>query len=131
MATYGFLYDWETAKIVCPSGWHLPSDVEWGALSNFIGGKDNAGGKLKEKGTSHWETPNKDATNKTGFTALPGGYRADKGTFINFGNYGTWWSSTEYYSSTAYSRSLYSNISSFYSDFNFKVSGFSVRCLKD
>jgi hypothetical protein len=43
---YGRLYTWETAKGVCPSGWHLPSTKEWSVLIANLGGKDVAGRKL-------------------------------------------------------------------------------------
>ena len=67
--TYGYLYNWETAKEVCPEGWHLPSDAEFEKLSNFLGGPDAAGGKLKEAGTTHWNSPNTGANNSSGFCA--------------------------------------------------------------
>lgn len=95
VALYGYLYDWNTAKTVCPSGWHLPSTDEWIILANYLGGATVAGGKLKEKGTTHWQSPNVGATNETGFTGIPGGYRYGKdGTFYNFSEYGHWWSSS-------------------------------------
>ncbi len=75
--TYGALYNLHVVStgILCPSGWHVPSDAEWTVLSDYLGGESVAGGKLKEAGTTHWYTPNAGATNETGFTALPGGIR--------------------------------------------------------
>ena len=70
---YGRLYSWEVAQRVCPTGWHLPTDAEWTTLTDYLGGKNVAGGKLKETGTEHWFSPNTGATNESGFTALPGG----------------------------------------------------------
>ena len=93
-AIYGFLYDWETAKNVCPSGWHLPGDEEWKTLMTFLGGKGVAGGKLKETGLTHWVKPNTDASNSSGFSALPGGGRDANGRYNNIGGYGMWWSSS-------------------------------------
>jgi len=81
LATYGYLYDWQTAKNVCPRGWHLPSDAEWSTLTDFLGGIDVVGGKLKAEGTIDartgiWDSPNVGATNESGFTALPGGLKS-------------------------------------------------------
>src|SRR5690554_3367234 len=86
-ATYGVLYNYTAACNSCPAGWHLPSDAEWTELTNYLG-ETVAGGKLKETGTTHWASPNTGATNETGFTALPGGYRGTDGAFYNVGNYG-------------------------------------------
>ena len=67
---YGYLYSWETAINVCPTGWHLPSNAEWSELSDFLGGESEAGGKMKIEGTTYWNSPNTDATNSSGFSAL-------------------------------------------------------------
>ena len=48
VSKYGYLYLYETAKNACPSGWHLPNDIEWNSLINFLGGKEVAGVKLKQ-----------------------------------------------------------------------------------
>jgi uncharacterized protein (TIGR02145 family) len=87
VAIYGYLYNWETAKNVCPTGWHLPSDEEWTTLITNTGGVYTAGTKLKEAGIKHWAEPNTGATNQSGFTALPGGGRQEDGQFtqINMG----------------------------------------------
>ena len=111
---YGYLYDWKTAKTVCPTGWHVPTDAEWTTLTTYL---DGDGGKLKEIGTTHWISPNEEATNETGFTALPGGARDYDGTFFYIGNNGGWWSATENYTSNAWSRYMYysySNVISYY-----------------
>jgi uncharacterized protein (TIGR02145 family) len=91
--TYGYLYSWETAKKVCPAGWHLPSMAEWTILTDFAGGDKTAGNKLKEAGSKHWASPNEGATNTSGFTALPGGGRQEDGQFTNIKIYGNWWTS--------------------------------------
>jgi len=75
VAVYGRLYTWYAAtdlRNVCPSGWHLPTDTEWTTLTTFLGGFKVAGGKLKETGSAHWQSPSTGATNQSGFTALPG-----------------------------------------------------------
>ena len=144
-ATYGVLYNWTAAmdgeassttnpsgiQGVCPAGWHLPSEAEWTELTNHLGGTSVAGGKLKETGTTHWNTPNTGATNETGFTALPGGYRSSSGTFYGFGSYGLWWSATETNATLAWYRCVSYFISYVYR-FNYsKEVGFSVRCVRD
>ena len=143
--TYGVLYNWPAAMAgsassnanpsgvqgVCPAGWHLPSDAEWTELTDYLGGISVAGGKLKETGTTHWASPNTGATNETGFTALPGGYRYLFGIFDIIGDTGYWWSATENYSNNAWGRSVYY----YHSDVNRgnygKGVGFSVRCVRD
>jgi uncharacterized protein (TIGR02145 family) len=116
---------------VCPDGWHLPSDDEWTELTDYLGGTSDAGGKLKETGTTHWNSPNTGATNETGFTALPGGYRFSNGAFNGIGYNGTWWSATEGSASDAWDRGvnyLDSNVGSYDGS---KEVGFSVRCVRD
>jgi uncharacterized protein (TIGR02145 family) len=129
--TYGALYNWytiNTAKL-CPIGWHIPTNSEWFILLGFLG--TDAGGKMKEKGIGHWSSPNRGATNETGFLALPGGYRHDEGAYYNFVFDGFWWSSTETSTDYAWGKSM-SYLDSFvYNGNYFKRNGFSVRCLKD
>jgi uncharacterized protein (TIGR02145 family) len=95
---YGALYNWPAISIegLCPSGWHVPSEDDLTVLVNFLGGEDVAGGKLKEQGTVHWESPNTGATNESGFGALPGGWRnfAIGAAFDMEGEYSVWWLST-------------------------------------
>lgn len=130
---YGRLYNWETAIKACPNGWHIPIDAEWDNLVDYLRGSDVAGGKMKETGTTHWDSPNKDATNESGFTALPGGFRSTVGYFNDLGSNNSWWSATEYSSSltAAWTRSLYYNKIHVERKANNKKYGFSVRCLRD
>ena len=101
-AIYGKLYNWYAVndpRGLAPTGWHVPSDAEWDTLSTYLG--KNAGGKLKdtgtiEAGTGLWYAPNTGATNKTGFTGLPGGLRNSNGTFFSIGNLAYWWSSSQF-----------------------------------
>ena len=127
---YGYLYTWEEAKKSCPSGWHLPTDAEWTTLITYLGG-ESAGGKLKEVGSTHWNSPNTGAINVTGFTALLGGYRNSFGEFESIGYYAYWWSATEYVVTLSYySTSIY--LSSYYTMARFsKESDLSVRCVRD
>lgn len=144
-AIYGALYTWAAAmngassttnnpsgiQGVCPTGWHLPSDAEWNQLINYLGGISVAGGKLKEIGTTHWTSPNTGATNKTGFTALPGGIRYFNGTIIHLGNFGFWWSATEESSAGAYNYYMSRENSNVEKTSNLKENGFSVRCVRN
>ncbi len=143
-ATYGALYNWysvNTGKL-CPVGWHAPGDDEWKQLEMYLGMSQttadymdwrgtNEGGKLKEAGLSHWQSPNTGATDESGFTGLPGGIRWT----ISFGNSikanGSFWSSTQYNTSEAFVRGLYWDRSTICRLTDPKVYGFSVRCLKD
>ena len=131
--TYGVLYNWYTvsSKKLCPQGWHVPSDEELTALTANLGGEKVAGGKMKEAGITHWEKPNTGVTNESGFTALPGGYRNNKGAFANFGFFGFWWSSTEYVPTAAWCRSLSCGSNDILRIFSLKKNGYSVRCIKD
>ncbi|MBV5313657.1 MAG: fibrobacter succinogenes major paralogous domain-containing protein [Prolixibacteraceae bacterium] len=129
--TYGVLYNWAAVKVACPKGWHIPNDYEWDAILNFLGGAITAGCKLKEAGTSHWLSPNKNSTNETGFMALPGGFCKFDGTFHYQESEGYWWSFTEKNEDFVWGRKMYSNYSSV-SRFDYgKINGLSVRCLKD
>ena len=91
--TYGAIYNLSTVatRKLCPIGWHVPSDNEWSILAKNLGGANVAGAKLKESGTLHWTAPNSEATNGSGFTALPGGYRINNyGTFDDLTHKGYW-----------------------------------------
>jgi uncharacterized protein (TIGR02145 family) len=130
---YGALYNWyagETDKL-CPVGWHVPTDGEWTTLTNYVGGESVGGGKLKEIGTTHWNSPNDGATNEYGFTALPGGARLLNGVFYSIGDLGSWWSSIDTLSTYAWHRFIWNNLSHFDRIFDSKADGFSVRCIKD
>jgi uncharacterized protein (TIGR02145 family) len=129
--TYGRLYDWQTALGACPSGWHLPSDAEWTALTTFLGGESVAGGKMKEAGTTHWSSPNSGATNSSGFTALPGGYRVNNVGFSSLTDGALFWSSTETSSTNAWYWFLEASSEYVYRDNNDKALGFSARCVQD
>ena len=131
--TYGALYNWyavNTGKL-CPDGWHVPTDAEWTILTDYLGGDDIAGGKLKETGTVHWTSPNTGATNESGFTARPGGYRGSVGNFVLIGTHGIWWSSSEYNTAAAWRRGMIYDSSNILRMGTDKDYGFSVRCLRD
>jgi uncharacterized protein (TIGR02145 family) len=125
-AKYGRLYDWETAKKVCPSGWHLPSKGEWGKLFEAVGGEKVAGKKLKAK--SGWREGG-NGTDEYGFSALPGGHGGSKGRFGIVGYRGFWWSDSHYY----YTWCMYNSYDGALWDIilDEKNGLFSVRCIKD
>ena len=94
-STYGALYNWYAVNRgkLCPTGWHVATDAEWTQLTDYLGGVWVAGGKMKEAGLSHWESPNEGATNSSGFTALPGGHRISAGSFYLLALHALFWSS--------------------------------------
>ena len=131
--SYGALYNGyavSTGKL-CPTGWHVSSDQEWSDLITYLGGDKVAGGKLKESGTTHWTKPNLEATNESGFTALPGGSRYSNGFFFTIKNLGYWWSSIESKSLNGWYRSIYNRNGAVSRNFYDLTNGFSVRCVKD
>jgi len=120
---YGRLYDWATAKTICPDGWHLPSAEEWTALqvawTNLMA--NNA----------LWSVNN--GTDDYGFSALPGGYGSSKygGFFGGIRNYGFWWSATEYNASNAHYELMFCQFASEYADTDKSSNFYSVRCVQD
>jgi uncharacterized protein (TIGR02145 family) len=130
---YGALYNWyavNTGKL-CPTGWHVPSDDEWTGLTTYLGGDSIAGDKIKETGTIHWLTPNTEASNESGLTGLPGGYRSNIGTFGNIKKIGYWWSSTSFSTVDAYYRFISSDFEPVVRSNSSKRGGFSIRCVMD
>jgi uncharacterized protein (TIGR02145 family) len=137
---YGKLYNWYAAtdeRNVCPTGFHLPTIEDWTILAEYLGGFSVAGAKMKEAGLTHWLTPNNGATNSSGFTALPSGWRQPNTNFGATGfvgqrQVGAYWLDFEYNDGDG----AFSNLS--YLDVNLgaissskKVTGFSIRCLRD
>jgi uncharacterized protein (TIGR02145 family) len=127
-AKYGRLYTWAAAKSACPAGWHLPSDAEWTALTDAVGGASTAGTKLKA--TSGWNN-NGNGTDDYEFGALPSGYGNSDGDFRNAGNSGLWWSATEYDADNAWYRHMDYGNAHVDRDINGKTHLFSVRCVAD
>ena len=149
---YGGLYGWRemmnynpsddgtvgTTRGICPAGWHLPTEKEWLTLINFLGGNQQAGGKLKETGIVHWKTPNEGATNQSGFTALPGGYwdSDDPGGDYESNSYGintrgTFWTATAPDIKVNRGSHLELNYNSNSALMTYAVGCYSVRCVKD
>jgi uncharacterized protein (TIGR02145 family) len=148
-STYGVLYNWTAAQSACPSGWHLPSDAEWTQLEKYLiaNGYNYDGtttGNQIAKSMANYSGWNTSSTvgavgntdypeyrNKSGFTALPGGYRSTGGPFSNIGKYGYWWISTQLNTTDAWLRYLYYSSSRVFRGVNGKDAGFSVRCVRD
>jgi uncharacterized protein (TIGR02145 family) len=149
-AIYGKLYNWYAAagiynaaslnnpalrKNLAPDGWHVPSNAEWTTLTDCLGGTAVAADKLRETGTVHWPSPNIGATNSSGFTALPGGYRDFYGLpFLSIGSGGKWWSSSQLSSAGGFGRDLHYLVDHVGGDGGggySKAHGMSVRCIKD
>ncbi len=131
---YGKLYNWSAvndSRGLAPEGWHIPTDIEWTELENYFGGDSLAGGKLKEVGLSHWRYSNPDATNESGFSALPGGLRNDYAKYCYIGYTSCWWSYGNCNSFNAYYRSLEKDDYNFYGDWHRIWFGLSVRCVKN
>jgi uncharacterized protein (TIGR02145 family) len=137
---FGYLYNWYAINNVNElvyfarngvqeTGWRVPTSADYTTLSNFLG--VTVGGKLKETGIVHWNTPNTGATNETGFTFLGGGYRDNTGPYFAIKNSGLVWTSTDAGGVTAFSRNAGFNTSDFSLAANPKSRGFSVRCVRD
>ncbi|HOW25122.1 MAG TPA: FISUMP domain-containing protein [Bacteroidales bacterium] len=152
---YGGLYEWkeamqyvntEGAQGICPAEWHIPTDGEWKILEGNADSQypvgdpqwdltgwrgSDAGGNLKEEGIVHWTDPNVGGTNASGFTGLPGGYRAyNSGWFYLMNAYGDFWTSSQYNATTAWARYLYHSSKMVNRYYRITEHGFSVRCLK-
>lgn len=133
-ATYGALYNGfalSTGKLA-PKGWHIPSDLEWATLLNYLDGYKLAAYKLKETGTSHWKIAEKKNSNESGFTAIPAGWRG-RSYFTGIGKETEWWSSSpskQPESNWCCRCFYYSSEGSYLANFSIDM-GLSVRCIKD
>ena len=132
LTTYGRLYNGyavNDARGLCPTGFHVPTDDEWTVLENFLGGSSVAGAKMK---SSPSDSPAWDGTNRSGFSALPGGFRNfNFGFFFNGGGNGYWWSSSANGADYAWYRNLDSDYDIVYRYDFYPRYGFSVRCIRD
>ncbi len=141
--SFGALYTWAaamngkanatgTTQGVCPTGWHVPNNEEWDELTTYLGGADVAGGKMKVTGTAFWAPPNTNATNSSGFSAMPTGYRGTvSGAFDGITKSAHYWSSSEGDSNNAWRWVLYhdkGSVGSFKGSLSY---GHGVRCVRD
>ena len=133
--TYGRLYNWyaiNDSRNIAPKGWHVPNYAELETLVNYLGGNTRAGSKMKEPGTVHWLYPNISATNESGFTALPGGYRyKSDGSFHTIGSNGYWWTTMESFEIFSWDQMIFHHFADVKREPKCKTYGFSVRCVKD
>jgi len=142
--TYGYLYNWSTAIRVCPTGWHLPSADEFINLAVYLGDKELVTAKTKGiaayssngiaaklKSKSLWETSDFQATNESGFSALPAGQRTSDSKLTTIGYFTEWWSSTEFRGLGSWYMSIHKGSSGIMIGVSDKKFGNSVRCLKD
>ncbi len=132
--TYGRLYNWlavTDSRKLCPAGWHIATDSDWKKLIEYLGGIAIAGGKLKEKGTTHWHSPNGGATNVSGFTALPSGVRTKDGVFYGLGDICEHWTTSEDIALGAihYGMGFFNENAT--TNFSDKKAGYLVRCVRD
>ena len=133
---YGALYNWyavSDSRNIAPNGWHVPTYEEWKTLITYLGGESVAGYKMKESGTTHWHSLLNNATNQSGFTALPGCRRTHFQSTLSdgLGYFGYWWSSTES-NESAWALTLI--VDDGYATLDkdpLKDYGDSVRCIKD
>lgn len=131
---YGKLYNRfvvENSNNICPKNWHIPTIAEWEILIQYLGGSSLAGGKMKDIGTSLWNSPNTGATNESNFTALPSGSRNTSATFNQLGSNVFWWSAYESNTSLGkYYTLSYDQTSINNADVD-KKWGFSIRCISN
>jgi len=130
LADYGRLYNWyavDDSRGLCPSGWHVPSDVEFTTLTDGLGGELTAGEKMK---SSPSDSPSWNGTNTSGFSGLGGGARFSNGEFNNGGSEGLWRSASAN-GANAWFRSLLGGSSEVGRWHTSSQSGFSVRCVRD
>ena len=132
---YGLLYNHYAVKDprgLCPTGWSAGTDTEWTDLRAYLGGVDEAGARAKaigtlSAGTGYWQDPNTGATNSSGFTALPGGLRSNLGNYAYKGYRAHFWSTNE----TGRYREVYHDAEDMRVERASRVTGMSVRCVKD
>jgi uncharacterized protein (TIGR02145 family) len=152
VAVYGRLYTWYALtdpRNVCPNGWHLPSDAEWTTMEEYLiangynyDGTSSGDKTAKAMAAAHNWIPTTEVgsvgnpdfpsyRNKSGFSALPGGYRTTEGAFLNIGISNDWWCSTDSTATHAWFRNVYNSYVDVYRDIYSKNTAFSVRCIKD
>lgn len=134
-ASFGYIYNGYSIienQNICPSGWHVPTESEWRTLINYLGGASVAGGKMKEASDKFWIQPNSGADNSSGFTALPNGYvGADGDSHDKFQDACFMAATFDYYGNPAFATIENNFSSAFFTQTSAKVSGASIRCVKN
>ncbi len=144
---YGKLYNWYTLSdrnLICPTGWHVPTDSDWKKLEKYLGMPAaeidefeergvaaEVGTQLKIEGGFWVDSTSSNNTTKSGFNALPGGYRTELGIYNAKGTVAMWWAFTSYTGNFAWSRTIYADNSGVDGVNIDKRNGLSVRCIKD
>jgi uncharacterized protein (TIGR02145 family) len=130
---YGRLYTYDAAMLAAPAGWHLPTEADWATLITFLGSGDFnvAGAFMKEKGTSHWTSPNVGDSNSIGFNAFAGGYKPEVGNYADKGTKGYFWTAESVSDQSAKYRYLSNSDGALRQNTTYKTSRLSVRCIKD
>lgn len=144
-AVYGKLYNWYAVinpDGLCPFGWHVPTDEEWQEMESTLGmpifeliqvgyrgGAQNISGQLRADVI--WTAPNSGATNASGFTALPGGWRNLSGSFASVPSNGYWWTATPSNATTAWQRQMSHSDPGVFRQERTMQLGYSCRCVKD
>jgi uncharacterized protein (TIGR02145 family) len=128
---FGKLYNWFAvidSRKLAPAGWEIASDLDFIQLSNFSGGDELAGMKLKS--AEYWSETN-DLIEDSGFNALPGGVVNDAFIFFDLNEWGCWWSATEVSEDSAWACNLSNEFEGLCTALeDDKRYGLSVRCLK-
>jgi uncharacterized protein (TIGR02145 family) len=155
LEAYGALYNYfavSDLRGLCPAGWRVPSDADWIQLEIHLGLSEEEAEQIAERGTTvggklkamrmdpdvhpRWTAPNTGATNESGWSALPGGYRWFNNVFGGLGGYGYWWSSSAWHSTetgwdVAWIRYISFNSGGVFRASSHQASGYSVRCIKE
>jgi len=138
--TYGGLYSWDelmnysthdSAQGICPAGWHVPSDVDWQKIADFLVNADNAGAHMKETGTLHWSSTDQYTDNSSGFTGLPGGEWLSPNEYEWIRDFGFFWSSTQLNYTFGHKEQLSATSGVLYQTFDTKSVGYSERCIQN
>jgi uncharacterized protein (TIGR02145 family) len=129
---FGRLYCWEVAVEVCPDGWHLPTEEDWLVLSRHLGGEKVAGGSMKNM-SPYWVSLHEEASNESGFSALPGGYleKPKDASYPFMGEMGFFWSTRERSRTEAWFYYVKYDNTLLKAGNGKKEFGMSVRCLQD
>jgi len=132
---YGKLYNWYVigdSRGIGPSGYIVPSEVDWDTLESCLGGNSIAGGKMKTTGTTEdntglWNSPNAGATNESGFSGKPSGVMTDGGVANLLNERGSFWTNTDIGGGSAMVMNLNNGRTDVYHGPDSKGKGYSIR----